>query len=533
MVAKNHLKIIPLLLLSAALPNVALSATLTLEARVALLEKALAENQQELKSAQKELQAYRTASEQPPVASAGNLEKPTGKEQIVAQVTQPQQPGTQPAATVVQQKSLTLSDLSKYIKDDIGFNYTGYFRTGWATGSHGSPQSYVVGALGRFGNENDSWFDLQLSQKIYDQNDKIVKAVVMLDGNVSQGNSGGWFDSSTENLLQFSDIYVTTKGFLPFAPEADFWIGKHNLPIYEIQMLDWKSHRTEAGSGIGIENWQLGPGKLNVSLTRQDLNDHAVDYDVTGNTNKVNTNGIDLRYKLPVWNNGALDFIGRYAMANRNNTNRENENNGSYYQVKDAWHAGVILRQNFERGGFNEFTLQVADNSIASGFALLNGASASYGYNDEYVGEHSYGKAYRLISQGEIYLRPDVIMANTLVYARGNDIYSYDTGAHTDFNSIRAVIRPAYIWDEFNQTGVELAWFDQKNKTAGTEYHESGYKTTLFHSFKVGTSLLTSRPEIRFYGTYLKAVDNEITNFQFTDGKNDQFTFGVQAEVWW
>lgn len=74
-------------------------------------------------------------------------------------------------------------------------------------------------------------------------------------------------------------------------------VGKHNLPVYEIQMLDWKSHRTNSGSGIGIENWQLGPGKLNVSLTRQDLNAHAVDYDASGNSQQVNTNGIDLRYK--------------------------------------------------------------------------------------------------------------------------------------------------------------------------------------------------------------------------------------------
>lgn len=124
-------------------------------------------------------------------------------------------------------------------------------------------------------------------------------------------------------------------------------------------------------------------------------------------------------------------------------------------------------------------------------------------------------------------------MANALVYAWGSDIYSYDTGAHSDFESARAVIRPAYIWDNNNQTGVELGWFDQKNRAGGVEYHESGYKTTLFHTFKVDTSLLTSRPEIRFYGTYLKALDNEISQFQFADAKSDQFTVGVQAEVWW
>jgi carbohydrate-specific outer membrane porin len=102
-------------------------------------------------------------------------------------------------------------------------------------------------------------------------------------------------------------------------------------------------------------------------------------------------------------------------------------------------------------------------------------------------------------------------MANALVYSFGNDIYSYETGAHSDFESIRAVVRPAYIWDKFNQTGVELGYFTQQNKDiSGNKYNESGYKTTLFHTFKVNTSLLTSRPEIRFYATYMKALETEL-----------------------
>ncbi len=70
------------------------------------------------------------------------------------------------------------------------------------------------------------------------------------------------FDKDTESNLQFSDIYLTTKGFLNFAPEADFWVGKHYLPKYEIQMLDWKSVRTESGAGLGIENWKMGRANL-------------------------------------------------------------------------------------------------------------------------------------------------------------------------------------------------------------------------------------------------------------------------------
>jgi len=45
--------------------------------------------------------------------------------------------------------------------------------------------------------------------------------------------------------------------------------------------------------------------------------------------------------------------------------------------------------------------------------------------------------------------------------------------------------------------------------------------------------MFTSRPEIRFYGTYIHLLENELSTFSFQDNKQDQFTLGVQAEVWW
>ncbi|MDW4710930.1 carbohydrate porin, partial [Escherichia coli] len=79
-----------------------------------------------------------------------------------------------------------------------------------------------------------------------------------------------------------------------------------------------------------------------------------------------------------------------------------------------------------------------------------------------------------------------------------------------------------------------LGYFTQQNKDANSnKFNESGYKTTLFHTFKVNTSMLTSRPEIRFYATYIKALENELDGFTFEDNKDDQFAVGAQAEIWW
>ncbi|HDV0319726.1 TPA: carbohydrate porin, partial [Klebsiella pneumoniae] len=328
------------------------------------------------------------------------------------------------------------------------------------------------------------------------------------------------------------------KGFLPFAPEADFWVGKHGAPKIEIQMLDWKTQRTDAAAGVGLENWQVGAGKFDIALIREDVDD----YDRSlSNKQQINTNTLDVRYKeIPLWDKASLMVSGRYVAANQSSSEKYKEGNEGYYPWKDTWMAGTSLTQKFANGGFNEFSFLLANNSIASSFSRYAGSSPYTTFNGRYYGDHTNGTAVRLTSQGETYLRDDVIMANAIVYSFGNDVYSYETGAHSDFESIRTVLRPAYIWDKYNQTGVELGYFKQQNKdVTGKKYNESGYKTTLFHTFKVNTSMLTSRPEIRFYATYIKAKDIDLdkavnnTTSIFEDGKNDQFAVGAQAEIWW
>ncbi|HAB5332293.1 TPA_asm: carbohydrate porin, partial [Salmonella enterica subsp. diarizonae] len=233
-------------------------------------------------------------------------------------------------------ESVTLKDISKYVKDDIGFSYQGYFRSGWATGNHGSPETYAAGSLGRFGNETSGWFDLTLNQRVYNQDGKTATAVVTYDGNVGEQYNDAWFgDSDNENIMQFSDIFLTTRGFLPFAPDADFWVGKHKLPQYEIQMLDWKTLTADVAAGVGIENWLLGPGMLDVSLSRDDVDVYSRNFE---HTTQMNTNSIDLRYRnIPLWKDGTLSLMAKYSSPNKTDQQKDNENNDSYFEMKDSW----------------------------------------------------------------------------------------------------------------------------------------------------------------------------------------------------
>ncbi len=60
-------------------------------------------------------------------------------------------------------ESVTLKDISKFVKDDIGFSYQGYFRSGWEHQITDRRRPYAPGSLGRFGNEMSGWFDLTLN----------------------------------------------------------------------------------------------------------------------------------------------------------------------------------------------------------------------------------------------------------------------------------------------------------------------------------------------------------------------------------
>jgi len=517
------------------IPDSSFANELNVEQRLQLLEAELKINKRELAETKSQLANYQgnVQYQHRQITSDATESKGSINIPILKESNTDNNSNKKTGNSTTEERKLTLEEISNYVKEDIGFTYSGYFRSGWAIGDHGSVKTYAPGSLGRFGNEMTGWFDLQLKQRVYSQDGKSAHAVVIYDGNVGEQYNDAWFgDTNNENLLQFSNMYLTTRGFLPFAEEADFWVGRNKLPEYEIQLLDWKSLGTQVAAGVGIQNWKLGVGEFDASLVRNDLDVYSRDF---ARTTQMNTNAIDLRYRnIPLWEKGTLSLMGKYTFANKTNEQKQNEADNDYFKLHDTWMGTAIVRQELNNSGFNEYSLQVANNSHASSFSNFSDGNNSMSSGRYYYGDHSDGIAARLISQGEVYLSDRIIMANAVVLSHGSDIYSYESGAHSDFSSIRTVIRPAWIWDTWNQSGVELGWFTQKNKTQSGETHrESAYKTTVYHALKVGPSLLSSRPEIRFYATYIDILDNDLSRFRFNDESKNEVMVGAQAEVWW
>lgn len=148
-----------------------LAESLTVEQRLELLEKALRETQSELKKYKdEEKKKYTPATVNRSVSA---------NDQGYAANPFPTSRAAKPDAVLVKNEeknasetgsiysSMTLKDFSKFVKDEIGFSYNGYYRSGWGTASHGSPKSWAIGSLGRFGNENSGWFDFQLKRHCF------------------------------------------------------------------------------------------------------------------------------------------------------------------------------------------------------------------------------------------------------------------------------------------------------------------------------------------------------------------------------
>lgn len=349
-----NISLLSLSILVALSPIEVMAAKLTVEQRLEMLEAELSANKTALKQTQSELSSYKekvatlqksikendqrnvTATNITTLSPAAeNIENENSEKET--RVSKSEVTATQQVAVINTEgnkptiESVTMKDISKFVKEDIGFSYEGYFRSGWGTSNHGSSQTYAAGSLGRFGNEMSGWFDLTLNQRVYNQDGKTANAVVTYDGNVGEQYNDAWFgDSDNENIMQFSDIFLTTRGFLPFAPEADFWVGKHKLPEYEIQMLDWKTLTTDVAAAVGIQNWNLGVGQFDASLSRNDVDVYSRDFN---NTTQMNTNSVDLRYRnIPLWQDGSLSLMGKYAFANKTDDQKNNESNNSYFE---------------------------------------------------------------------------------------------------------------------------------------------------------------------------------------------------------
>ncbi len=97
----------------------------------------------------------------------------------------------------------------------------------------------------------------------------------------------------------------------------------------------------------------------------------------------------------------------------------------------------IWLTRNSLNGGFNGFLFVLAHNvDLPAAYDAMPDPSPYTTFNGRYYGDHTNGAAVANLA-GERLLRDDVTMANAIVYSFGNDVIADETGAASDFESIR------------------------------------------------------------------------------------------------
>ena len=411
-------------------------------------------------------------------------------------------------------------------------NFNGYMRSGVMHGNSAFGSKTDTVKLGRLGNENDTFMEFGLGADVA----KVDDVTYSVYGMIAHGGDGNETDWNTN--LSCRQAWAGAKNLL--GQGDDFlWIGKRYYKREDIHILD-EYYYNVSGTGVGLENVVLGPGKISLAWTRNDKdakkdNDNIYsmksEYKYKGLKDdgnkpaKVKVNTYDVRYEFPVWDGASLQLGATYLEAEKNK-------NGSYrtYTIEKENSIGDGLNLSAELnigllGGFNKTVVQSFSGSSAADVHYGTGSSVYY---DE-------GQGWRLINWGDVHFTKEFGMFHVVQYAHSSGFKSYDSE-----RSVNLVVRPYYQLTKMTKLLAEVGWFADK-KTANTDdkgvqsyVSKHGSKYTLAYAISPDASNFWSRPEFRFYVSHVSVSDNMSigpTN-EWVRQTSDNM-FGAQVEAWW
>lgn len=434
---------------------------------------------------------------------------------------------------------------------DVGwkpsFDFHGYFRAGIGQSSNGSNVKWNVAKVGRLGNENDTYSELEFGTEVYKVNDVsfYIDSLMQLSSDGSKDSEGLRDDDFNVDLRQFN---LQVKGLIPGQKDAVIWAGKRYYQRADIHIIDSK-YLNISGSGAGIEYLKAGPGTFSLAWVRADNEDISYQYkDATGHdayyNAPVNVNYIDLRYAgWAPWQGAWTQFsiIAAIPSEVENGAGDDAVSGTPYYDNGTGFMGTIEFSQNFSLG-YNKTVLQYATKALAHNVIDIGG-----GWYDSWS-DNEDAKGFGIINTGEINITDNFSINHVLQYG-----YTSDMGATGPNNAvyeednhsiIRAVVRAGYQLTTYTRLLAEVGsyWEDVEYKS-GNDASQDGQKYTIAYAIAPGKGLM-SRPELRVYASYLAANgdalvdsrnpgDNLIGDAYGSSSDDSEWAFGVQAEAWW
>ena len=242
----------------------------------------------------------------------------------------------------------------------------------------------------------------------------------------------------------------------------------------------------------------LGSGKFQASYVQHD-NDAAENFSL-----------FDVRYSFPLWD-GASFQIGNVYSQGKKTQEDQDQLNGNMLTLE--------FSQGFN-GGWNKTVVQWktgANNACAEGTP----------YN---TSRDRDGNSYKIYNFGETTIAGDLHMFHHADF----EVADFDDSVNTKTTEWRVVVRPWYKLTKMTRLYTEFGAYGMTTKKDHKQdQNERIQKATIAYAITPDAGNFWSRPEIRFYATWLHGTDGNVTwTNGYRKGSTD-ITVGAQVEAWW
>ena len=209
--------------------------------------------------------------------------------------------------------------------------FGGYFRSG-VMSKRFNKSDALVQQVGRLGAENDTYGEIFLGTDVANVDDTVwsVNSRIAVSSqynrdwqstnNVVINNDSVSTDNVENTRFALREFNLTVKGLLDFDKDATVWAGKrfyHREDIHVTDLYYWDI----SGMGAGVENLQVGPGKLSLAWLRRDDGQTYVD----NVDSSVKKNGFrsahifDVQYDFPAWDGANIEVRDTFLVPQRDN----------------------------------------------------------------------------------------------------------------------------------------------------------------------------------------------------------------------
>lgn len=453
------------------------------------------------------------------------------------------------------EKKLSLATSQKPKNDDTELQFHGYLRTG-AEGNmkHGNKSSYskFKEYVGRWGNEYDTNFNINLSKKFYQNNGAWTKLAVQLES---------WSDNydntvGDESKVDLTQLYVEMGNVPMFKgafKDAVLVAGKKKWDDQQVEILDYY-YQEVAGTGVGIDKIKLWDGYLSFAYITNDFEDS----EIAERDKKDRDVAEDIRaYKAKyTYKDLSGEIMYAHAMDHDDVTELTNKDNYNEADISkreatdDGIYAGLYYQPNnfFGFEGKGQHYLQYSTGLLAGeGIGKIDTDFNKRAAEDAVTYQLGLGGTVRLGDRTHMLVSYRSLRAENINARKFESYaYSYPVGNETIWDrtefqdswrvnkleSDALVLRPIYY---INQN-LDL-WLEAGIGRRDTESYNGNTEEHLYYKISAGPQIKyyvgSAETSLRLFATYIGDKAEVMDNGKCTNSRTRDVIGGFQVSAWW